>query len=198
MARASLIVDRTPGVPLDDRNRPIIEVARHPHDLERHALRIRSAQTPEEAYGALVDLFIATAPMHAKLRRLALEEHGALLDEAPRAALAAAVEDGLRPASPIPACPESLFTAGVTSGHPLVLERSPDDVEPDLVAPETVAPETAAPETVAPETVAPMLQPEREPEGSDDRLRTIVGLLLAGALLVALRRWLSGRTPDRR
>lgn len=192
MARASLIVDRTPGVPMDDRNRPIIEVARHPHDLERHALRIRSAQTPGEAYGALVDLFIATAPMHAKLRQLALDEHGALLDDAQRAALADAAADGLTPASPIPACPDSLFTAGVTSGLRLVLDAAADvaavagagQPPTDLDAPS----QTPTPMAAMPSGAAPW----------DDRLVALLGLALAGALLATLRRWFSRRAAARR
>ena len=202
MTRRSLLVDLDLPEMDDARPRADLEVARHPGDLDAHERRLAEASTPEGVYGALVDLFIGSAPADQAVRVTALAAHGDQLTAEQHDALRTAAARGLDPASPVPSARRSLLTSGATSPAPLVITTARTAVVPP-VAPAVAAADatTAAVAESAPNPVpapspvpaasstpspsAPEPEPAR-PAAPESPRRTARVLVAAGIVVVLL------------
>lgn len=184
--RASLIIGRVLPFSGPDRALGPVDVVRHPHDLEVHLARLRDSVDVAQVYGALVDLFIQTAPHQHELRRATLDRYASALARDEHDALAAALEQGLEATSPIPPAPWSTYTVGITNPTPLVVARRVEaDPSPVAAAPETTP--TPTPRVLAPASTptrapapAPAPAPDRSPFGDRRLLALLVGLVLVG------------------
>lgn len=87
--------------------------------LERLNIHISAGDEPR-AYGAIVDLFIASGPTAHEVRSRALFWAGRLLSGTHRQALQGYVGQGLSADTPMPAAPHSLLSLGVTGSLRLV------------------------------------------------------------------------------
>ncbi len=186
MARRSLIagVDLPAATPAPDN--PVVGVARRPDDLAAHERRIADATEPDDRFGALVDLWIATGPEAVAVRRAALDAVGGELDADARAVLAQHVVDGLDPADPLPPCGTSQLTLGVTDARPLTTAANDGCEEPAPVA--TGA--TGSPPSAAPSEREPSVPPAgalvaEQPRGASGGRRVAVAFV-AAAVLAAL------------
>ena len=186
MARRSLIagVDLPAAAPAPDN--PVVGVARRPDDLAAHERRIADATEPDDRFGALVDLWIATGPEAVAVRRAALDAAGGELDGDARAVLAQHVVDGLDPADPLPPCGTSQLTLGVTDARPLTTAANDGCEEPAPVA--TGA--TGSPPSAAPSEREPSVPPAgalvaEQPRGASGGRRVTVAFV-AAAVVAAL------------
>jgi len=157
----------------DDRDRRLARlVAAGDTDIRVHLERVNrriAAGDADGAYGALVDLFIATEPGNVGIRARATFWATDLLDEERLIALQSAVAEGLDPATPMPFALHAVRSLGVTGRPQLVARRAaapagggtparraagPADPAPpwplDAARP---GPTTAAPEATAPSAI---------------------------------------------
>lgn len=112
----------------DDRDRRLARlVAAGDTDIRVHLERVNrriEARDADGAYGALVDLFIATGPANSGIRSRATFWAADLLDDERLNALQDAVATGLEASDPMPLAVHSVLSHGVTGAVRLVAPRS--------------------------------------------------------------------------
>ena len=144
----------------DDRDRRLARlVAAGDTDIRVHLERVNrrvAAGDAAGAYGALVDLFVATGPSNSGIRSRAVFWATDLLEDEQVAALHEAVPTGLTPSTPMPAALHSVLSHGVTGRVELVGRADRAEVRVAPAQPEqprwgrnltAAAPERAAPAT---------------------------------------------------
>lgn len=121
----------------DDRDRRLARlVAAGDTDIRVHLERVNrrvAAGDAAGAYGALVDLFIATGPSNSGIRSRAVFWATDLLEADQVAALHEAVPTGLTASAPMPAALHSVLSRGVTGRVELVGRADQAEVHPALV-----------------------------------------------------------------
>lgn len=98
-------------------------VAADPSDARLHVARVNHhvlAEEGDQVYAALVDAFLAFGPSGVGLRRRLLEGARRLVGVQRAAFLDRHVADGLTPSTPLPYCPGSVLSCGVTGSTDLV------------------------------------------------------------------------------
>jgi len=116
---------RFEALPSDDdlANQMARRVASDPGDARVHVARVNHhvlERDANAAYAALVDLFLAFEQGGAGLRARLLDGGRQLIGTQRAGALDAAVATGLSPKTPVPPCPGSMLSRGVTGNTDIV------------------------------------------------------------------------------